>query len=170
MRQAHSKRSRNRGRKVSNNPNRTFDSNGPDVKIRGSASQIFEKYQSLARDASSSGDYIAAENFYQHAEHYFRVLSANSASGGGAQANGAGREAQNHPSSDGGRQPHAAQGPNGGGRGNGRGRRNVGSVRPNGEGKSPPPQDPGSGPQPVVPAPDGEQPQNQQPSQDTPGS
>jgi hypothetical protein len=160
MRQAHSKRTRNRGRKVSNNPNRTFDSSGPDVKIRGSASQIFEKYQALARDASSSGDYIAAENFYQHAEHYFRVLAANAAASGGAAAappaNGAAREAHVAPPSESGRQPQAASGSNGGGRGNGRGRRNVGSVRPNGDAK--PPQDPGAGPQPVIPAAEGDQP------------
>lgn len=55
----------------------TFDSNGPNVKIRGNAYQVFERYLALAREAQSSGDRIAAENFYQHAEHYFRVMSAN---------------------------------------------------------------------------------------------
>jgi hypothetical protein len=70
------KRARGRGRKPGNQPNRTFDSNGPDVKIRGSASQIFDKYQTLARDATSSGDRIAAENYLQHAEHYLRLLNA----------------------------------------------------------------------------------------------
>ena len=54
----------------------TFDSNGPNVKIRGNAYQVFERYLALAREAQSSGDRIAAENFYQHAEHYFRVMSA----------------------------------------------------------------------------------------------
>ncbi len=49
-----------------------YESNGPDVKIRGTASHIAEKYLQLARDAQSSGDPIAAENYYQHAEHYFR--------------------------------------------------------------------------------------------------
>jgi hypothetical protein len=53
--------------------NQTFDSNGPNIKIRGSAHQIFERYLALAREATASGDGIAAENFYQHAEHYFRV-------------------------------------------------------------------------------------------------
>src|SRR5882757_9924871 len=57
------------------NRNQTFDSNGPSVKIRGNAYQVFERYIALAREASSSGDRIAAENLYQHAEHYFRIRS-----------------------------------------------------------------------------------------------
>jgi hypothetical protein len=68
-----------------NNPNRprmphrmqTFDSNGPSVKIRGNAYQVFERYVALAREAASSGDRIAAENLYQHAEHYFRIMNAD---------------------------------------------------------------------------------------------
>jgi len=56
--------------------NQTFDSNGPNIKIRGSAHQIFERYLALAREATATGDRIAAENFYQHAEHYFRVDNA----------------------------------------------------------------------------------------------
>ena len=55
----------------------TFDSSGPDVRIRGNAYQVLEKYLAMARDASAAGDRIAAENFYQHAEHYYRVISAN---------------------------------------------------------------------------------------------
>src|SRR5579862_8665074 len=55
---------------------RMYESNGPDVKIRGNASHIAEKYLQLARDAQSSGDPIAAENYYQHAEHYFRLIAA----------------------------------------------------------------------------------------------
>ncbi|HEX5453005.1 MAG TPA: DUF4167 domain-containing protein [Stellaceae bacterium] len=54
----------------------TFDSNGPSVKIRGNAYQVFERYIALAREAQASGDRIAAENLYQHAEHYFRVMNA----------------------------------------------------------------------------------------------
>jgi len=54
----------------------TFDSNGPEIRVRGSAHQIFERYVALAREATSSGDRIAAENFYQHAEHYFRINNA----------------------------------------------------------------------------------------------
>src|SRR3954470_9608513 len=57
--------------------NHTFDSNGPNLRIRGSAHQIFERYISLAREAAIGGDTIAAENLYQHAEHYFRLAGAN---------------------------------------------------------------------------------------------
>ena len=61
--------------KPQQNANRAFDSNGPDnIKVRGHAQHVFEKYQQLARDASSAGDRVLAENFLQHAEHYFRVL------------------------------------------------------------------------------------------------
>jgi hypothetical protein len=55
----------------------TFDSNGPGIKIRGNAYQVFERYVALAREAASAGDRVAAENLYQHAEHYFRVMNAN---------------------------------------------------------------------------------------------
>ena len=58
------------------NPNRTFDSNGPEIKIRGSASNVYEKYLQLARDANASGDRIMAENYLQHAEHYYRIMAA----------------------------------------------------------------------------------------------
>jgi len=78
---------RSRGRNNGNNqhhnrpriPHRiqTFDSNGPNIKIRGNAYQVFERYVALAREAAASGDRIAAENLYQHAEHYFRVMNAN---------------------------------------------------------------------------------------------
>jgi hypothetical protein len=54
----------------------TFDSNGPNIKIRGSTHQVFERYLALAREATASGDRVAAENFYQHAEHYFRINNA----------------------------------------------------------------------------------------------
>jgi hypothetical protein len=78
------KRSRGRGRRPQNNnnngnPNRTFDSNGPEVKIRGSAAHVYEKYLQLARDANSAGDRVMAENYLQHAEHYYRVMSATQA-------------------------------------------------------------------------------------------
>lgn len=62
----------------------TFDSNGPSVKIRGSAYQVFERYVALAREAQTSGDRIAAENLYQHAEHYFRIMNAQGEGQGGA--------------------------------------------------------------------------------------
>src|SRR5919206_1536967 len=86
MRPGQNKRSRGRnGGGNPNNPNRprmphrnqTFDSNGPSVKIRGNAYQVFERYIALAREAASSGDRIAAENLYQHAEHYYRIMNAN---------------------------------------------------------------------------------------------
>ena len=62
-----------------NNPNRSYDSNGPEVKIRGNASTVYEKYLQLARDANSSGDRVMAENYLQHAEHYYRILAAQQA-------------------------------------------------------------------------------------------
>lgn len=73
-------RGRNNGRNKPHMPVRTqtFDSSGPDVRIRGNAYQVLEKYLALARDATAAGDRIAAENFYQHAEHYFRMINANS--------------------------------------------------------------------------------------------
>lgn len=66
----------NGGRKHSNPLSRNYESNGPDVKIRGNASHIAEKYLQLARDATASGDLVMAENYLQHAEHYFRIISA----------------------------------------------------------------------------------------------
>ena len=53
----------------------TFDSHGPDVRIRGNAPQVYEKYLSLARDAHSAGDRVASESYYQFAEHYFRIMN-----------------------------------------------------------------------------------------------
>src|SRR6202049_162545 len=68
---------RNDGNRRGQNPmTRVFESNGPDIKIRGTASHVAEKYVQLARDARSSGDPVAAENYYQHGEHYFRLLAA----------------------------------------------------------------------------------------------
>lgn len=68
------KRSRGRGRRQQNPVNRSYDSNGPDVRVRGTASQVYEKYQALARDAMASGDRVMAENYSQHGEHYYRIL------------------------------------------------------------------------------------------------
>jgi hypothetical protein len=59
-----------------NTHNRFYESNGPDVKVRGSASLVAEKYQQLARDAQTSGDLVAAESYLQHAEHYNRLIAA----------------------------------------------------------------------------------------------
>ena len=79
-----------------NGPQRSngMDSNGPDVKVRGNAQQIVDKYQVLAREAATSGDPVMAENFFQHAEHYLRVLNANGAAQKG-QANNRNDEHKN---------------------------------------------------------------------------
>jgi hypothetical protein len=68
--------SNNSNRKGPNPLTRNYESNGPDVKIRGSAHQIAEKYMTLARDAQSAGDRVMAENYLQHAEHYNRIIAA----------------------------------------------------------------------------------------------
>ena len=68
------RRGRGRNRKSQNPLTRSFESNGPDVKIRGTPSHIAEKYVSLARDALASGDPVLAENYLQHAEHYNRII------------------------------------------------------------------------------------------------
>jgi hypothetical protein len=83
---------------------RNYESSGPDVKIRGTAMHIAEKYSSLARDAMSSGDTVAAENYLQHAEHYNRIIMAAQAQNvgmpgmeGQAGFNGSGRFNQSEP-------------------------------------------------------------------------
>ncbi len=71
------------------NRNHVFDSSGPDLRIRGTAQQLFEKYLQLGRDATGSGDRVMAESYFQYAEHYFRILNAiNQASQQGAAAGG----------------------------------------------------------------------------------
>ena len=86
------KRSRGRGRRPQNNHSRAFDSTGPDVKIRGTASHVYEKYLQLARDAGSAGDRVMAENYLQHAEHYFRILLAQGIQPGQQQGTPAGQQ------------------------------------------------------------------------------
>lgn len=66
----------NRGRSQMPSRQQVFDSNGPDVRIRGNAWQVYEKYQTLARDAFVSGDRVRAESYLQHAEHYYRIVLA----------------------------------------------------------------------------------------------
>ena len=73
--QNNNKRMRGRNRKSHNPLTRVYESNGPDVKIRGTATHVAEKYLQLARDAQSSGDPVGAENYFQHAEHYFRLIA-----------------------------------------------------------------------------------------------
>ncbi|WP_163272914.1 DUF4167 domain-containing protein [Chelativorans alearense] len=69
-------RGNNNNRKGPNPLTRSYESNGPDVKIRGTAQQVADKYTTLARDAQSSGDRVMAENYLQHAEHYNRLIAA----------------------------------------------------------------------------------------------
>lgn len=100
MRQQQNNKNRMRGRgrnKPSNSLNRNYESNGPDVKIRGNAAHIAEKYTTLARDAQSSGDSVIAENYLQHAEHYNRIVLAAQAQREEAQAN---RARQNDAAQD----------------------------------------------------------------------
>ena len=100
------------------NRNQIFDSSGPDVRVRGNAHQVFDKYQALAREAASSGDRIMAEAYWQYADHYFRMIQTQ---GGFVQRNnqgwGEGEEGQPNPQQQGpGGQPQQA---NGNGQGNG---------------------------------------------------
>jgi uncharacterized protein DUF4167 len=79
MRPGQNKRMRGRPTNNRRGPNpltRSYESNGPDVKIRGNAHHVAEKYLQLARDAHTGGDPVAAENYLQHAEHYFRLIAA----------------------------------------------------------------------------------------------
>ena len=79
MRQGQQNNKRMRGRNRGKGPNpltRSYESNGGDVKIRGTALHVAEKYVQLARDAQSSGDRVAGENYLQHAEHYYRIVAA----------------------------------------------------------------------------------------------
>jgi hypothetical protein len=93
-------RGRNNGR--NNKPHmptrsQNFESSGPEVRIRGNAYQVLEKYLALARDATAAGDRVAAENFYQHAEHYFRVINANNDGHNRPQMGGQQPPNQQHP-------------------------------------------------------------------------
>ena len=100
------------------NRNQIFDSSGPDVRVRGNAHQVFDKYQALAREAASSGDRIMAEAYWQYADHYFRMIQTQ---GGFVQRNnqgwGEGEDGQPNPQQQGpGGQPQQA---NGNGQGSG---------------------------------------------------
>lgn len=77
MRQTQNRnRSRGRGRRPANAGNRVYESNGPDVKVRGTAQTVADKYLQLGRDAVSAGDSVKAEGYFQHAEHYLRIIAA----------------------------------------------------------------------------------------------
>ncbi|WP_373855736.1 DUF4167 domain-containing protein [Acidisphaera rubrifaciens] len=106
---------RHHGGGIPLNRNHVFDSNGPDVRVRGTSQQLFEKYLQLGRDATSAGDRVMAEGYFQHAEHYFRILNAmnqaaqqqsgNGGNGGGAprrQGNGGDEQGMQADSDDGG--------------------------------------------------------------------
>ncbi|MCP1241236.1 DUF4167 domain-containing protein [Acetobacter lambici] len=79
------------------NRNHVFDSHGPDVRVRGTAQQLFEKYLQLGRDATGSGDRVAAEAYFQHAEHYFRILNAMAQAAQQSQQERAERQAARQP-------------------------------------------------------------------------
>ena len=86
----YSRRSRGRGgarKGGAASENRVIDSNSPDAKVRGNLHQVWEKYLSLAQDAAVSGDRILAEGYYQHAEHYYRLLNANASNSSNAGGN-----------------------------------------------------------------------------------
>ena len=84
------------------NRNHVFDSSGPDLRVRGTAQQLFEKYLQLGRDATGSGDRVMAESYFQHAEHYFRILNAiNQATQQQGQGQGGGQNGQNYSQSNG---------------------------------------------------------------------
>ena len=100
------------------NRNQIFDSSGPDVRVRGNAHQVFDKYQALAREAASSGDRIMAEAYWQYADHYFRMIQSQ---GGFIQRNnqgwgdGGGEEGQSNPPQQGQGQSGQPQQANGNG-------------------------------------------------------
>jgi hypothetical protein len=85
---------RHHGGGIPLNRNHVFDSNGPDIRIRGTSQQLFEKYLQLGRDATSSGDRVMAESYFQHAEHYFRILNSMNQA---AQQNGQAHQQANPP-------------------------------------------------------------------------
>lgn len=98
------RRGRGRNRKSQNPMTRSFESTGPDVKLRGTANHIAEKYMTLARDALSSGDPVLAENYMQHAEHYNRIIMSfreQQISQGGGDAFAAGMNRAQSMGSDG---------------------------------------------------------------------
>ena len=99
MRQGqNSKRSRGRGggRRNASPRHQSFDSNGPSIRIRGNAHQVYEKYIQLARDANAAGDRVTAENMYQHAEHYFRIMNVDDGEQQRSQSRGNGSDQRHH--------------------------------------------------------------------------
>ncbi len=160
MRPLNARRGRSRAgggnRRQQHSPNRSYDSNGPSVRIRGTAAQVYDKYCTLARDANTSGDRIAAENFLQHAEHYYRLMSAASAgnsNGNSGGNNGSGQRQQ--PDQQEQREQSAEQG--------------QGDNRNRPQAETPERREtpvPGTGPQPTVAPPSAAQPSAAQPPAD----
>ncbi len=99
---------RNQQNGIPLNRNHVFDSSGPEMRVRGTAQQLYDKYQQLARDAFSNGDRVTGEAYYQHAEHYFRIISAIN-------------QAQGLQNQQGGQQQNPGQERNYGGQGQGHG-------------------------------------------------
>lgn len=90
---SNNRRSRSRGGNKRHSGGRNnFESNGPEVKIRGTAQQVQEKYLALARDANVSGDWISAEAFFQFAEHYYRISNPEGGNGAGKGQNRDGKK------------------------------------------------------------------------------
>jgi len=116
-----------------NNPNRPpnrnqlYDSNGPDVRVRGNAHQVYDKYQALAREAASSGERILSEAYWQYADHYFRLIQA---SGGFVRTNNWGEEVQPPPGQGPGQPGAPGNGGNGAHPQNGHVERQGGASRP----------------------------------------
>src|SRR3954453_3124069 len=89
------------------NRNHVFDSSGPDLRVRGTSQQLFEKYLQLGRDATSGGDRVMAESYFQHAEHYFRILNAMNQAAMQNQQNGQQQAGQRRPYGEDGSPPAA---------------------------------------------------------------
>lgn len=112
MRQGANKRSRGRNGR-NHKPNiplrmQTFDSSGPDVRIRGNAWQVHERYVNMARDAFQAGDRVASENFFQHADHYYRLINMNE---DGSPRHPQGQQGHGQPPQPGAPQPGMEGGP-----------------------------------------------------------
>lgn len=87
-------RGRNNGKRNQNPRSKNFESSGSEQKVRGTAQQVLDKYLALARDATSAGDRIAAEGYFQHAEHYYRILYSEEGAQDGNKKNDRDRNAQ----------------------------------------------------------------------------
>jgi Domain of unknown function (DUF4167) len=117
------KRSRRGGRRPQHGGNGGGGGNngggggGGGFKIRGAASHVYEKYLQLARDANSGGDRVMAENYLQHAEHYYRIMAAAAAQQAQYQAQQAAQNGGQQPQqgaqqpTPGSTQPQPASGP-----------------------------------------------------------